>query len=310
LHLQNIEGGMGRLSTITSAEAKRQNATWPFVTVPTFEVIGESVREQTGFEVIAFMPIVTSTDVDAWQRYSNDNWRAWLKESHQAVRSKAHKVSASGARSNFTATDYLDRPPLPRIFDLVAGLEDIAAGEKFAIVPSVKNNPLGPFIPVWQQTPPPFNPSATININMLSADADMPEFVSSVLAARHPLMGRIQDMTALGKLSVKFEDHERYHASLVKYKSSETTSTFQHPHCAFLHPVFKEPGNKNSEIVAMYVALLPFDRYLINLLPVGVRGIDAVLRNDYNRQSFTYRLDGNSVRQGCCYPDVSCVTGS
>jgi hypothetical protein len=296
LHLQNIEGGMRRLSTITSAEAKRQNATWPFVTVPTFEVIGVNVREQTGFEDIALLPFVSSIDAVAWQEYSVENSPAWLKESREIVKSKAAKAHATGQYASYAATDYVDAAVSPVIFDISTGLAEVAIGEQYTVVLSVNNNPKGPFLPVWQKTPPPFDPSI-INLNFLSIDADVPPFVSAVLAARHPLMGRSIDMTALAQMSIKREDHERYHASLVDYKSNETTSTFQHPHCPYLYPVYEEPGNKDSKIVALLIALLPFDRYLVNLLPEGVHGIDSVLQNDYSHQSFTYRLDGNSVRR-------------
>jgi hypothetical protein len=159
---------------------------------------------------------------------------------------------------------------------------------------SVTANPQGPYLPYWMVTPPPFSP-AMINFNFLSTHRLTPPFVSAVLAARRPLLGKSIDVTALAQMSVSFEDHERYHASLVNYTANGTKSTFQHPHCAYLSPVFDDPGNRSSSIVAMFLAVLPFDRYLVNLLPRGVGGIDAVLRNHRSNQSFTYQLEGNSV---------------
>jgi hypothetical protein len=137
------------------------------------------------------------------------------------------------------------------------------------------------------QTPTPFSPEI-INYNFLSASESNYEVVSAVRESKRALLGEVLDISYFASVSIKFEDHERYHASLVKYQSNATSSTFQHPHCPYFHPVYDD-----ARIVAFFVGALPFDRYLVDLLPDGVRGIDAVLRN--RDQVFTYRLDGNSV---------------
>jgi hypothetical protein len=293
-HLKNIEGGMGRMSSALTAEAAHQNASWPFVTVPAFEVIGASAREQTGFEAIIFCPFVVEANVDKWQKFSADESRVWLRESRDIAQAAAIKANSSGVYTSFVPTDYYDGAASPIIVDTTTSFSSVSAGQQLGFVPSVQRNPGGPFLPIWMQTPPPFNPSV-LNINFLAADELATPFVAAVLASRRPLFAKVIDMSALAKLSVKQEDHERYHSSLVKYKSNGTTSTFQHPHCPFMFPVFQVPRDSNSRIVAVLIALLPFDRYLVNLLPQGVRGIDAVVRNHRERQSFTYRLVGNSV---------------
>jgi hypothetical protein len=85
-HLQSIEGGMERLSAVVSAETKRGSSRWPFVTVPAFEAVGASVREETGFETIAFMPFVSREDVNAWQDYSVQTTGNWLNESREIAK--------------------------------------------------------------------------------------------------------------------------------------------------------------------------------------------------------------------------------
>jgi hypothetical protein len=294
LHLQSIEGGMGRLAMVASAEARSQNASWPFVTIPAFEVLGASVRDQTGFEDIVLLPFVAREDVEEWQRYSLEHAKTWLRESRSISQSEAMKANASGEYTSFVATEYLNIDPTPVLVDVPDAFKKAANGENYTYVDSVTANPQGPYLPFWMKTPPPFNPTI-INVNFLSTHNEIPLIVSAVAEARRPLLGESIDMTALAQTSVTLEDHERYHASLVNYRSNGTKSTFQHPHCAYMAPVFENPANSSAKIVAMLVALLPFDRYLINLLPRGVRGIDAVLRNHRSHQSFTYRLVGNSV---------------
>jgi hypothetical protein len=214
LHLQNIEGGMQRLSTLASAEARFQKKRWPFVTIPAFEAIGASVREQTGLEDIALTPFVTREDVDEWQRYSANNAKSWLRESRTIAESLAIKANASGEyHSFFVTTDYLDGEPMPYLVDIPGAFEKAAAGERFTYVASVKNNPDGPYLPYWMKSPPPFSPS-TINVNFLGTDDFIPPFVSAVLSARLPLLAKTIDVTAIAQTGFTFEDHERYHASL------------------------------------------------------------------------------------------------
>jgi hypothetical protein len=296
LHLLNIEGGMGRLSALLSAEASYQKAEWPFVRMPAFEVIGGSVRAQTGMEAIVLCPFVSAEDVQKWQTFSVAEAPIWLAESRAVAQSAATKANSSGIYTSFAATDYGDGGASPVLLDTTADLLNLDGNNDLQFVPSVQNRPGGPYLPIWMHTPPPFSPSI-INVDFFSVGGNF-RFVSALLAARRPLFSKSFDMSALATLSIKFEDHERYHASLVKYKSNATTSTFQHPHCPYMYPVFKNPGNASSNIVAVLTGLLPLDRYLINLLPEGVNGIDAVLKN--RNQSFTYRLDGNSVRKRDC----------
>jgi hypothetical protein len=88
------------------------------------------------------------------------------------------------------------------------------------------------------------------------------------------------------------EDHDVVHSEFVD-EEDKGIGTFEHPHAIIMTPVF-ETLDKKSDIVAYLVGLLPFDRYLGDLLPEGVDGIAAILRNSCG-QSFTYELDGNSV---------------
>jgi hypothetical protein len=261
--------------------------------MPSFEVIGASVREQTGFEMIVFCPFVTVDQVEAWQEFSVSNAPTWLSESRDAARSAAEKASASGEDSSFTTTDYIVGDASPILLDLTADMVAIASGESLGFVPSVKNRPGGPFLPIWMQTPPPFNPSL-INVDFISAGVRTTPLISAVLGAKRPLLSSILDVSALATLSIKLEDHERYHSSLVKYKNNGTATTFQHPHCPYMFPVYEKHCDTTSRVIAVLVATLPFDRYLINLLPKGVRGIMAVVSNDI--QPYSYLLDGNSVR--------------
>jgi hypothetical protein len=147
MHLQNIDGGMQRMEAVVAAEGYRHNTSlWPFVTVPGFEVLGASVREQTGFEVIVFCPLVVSDKVDEWLQFSSTNAPLWFAESLEASLSER---KASRAGGDLNTTDYAFAGVPSTLLDLPAAIGDATEGKDLAFVPSEVNSPFGPFFPVW-----------------------------------------------------------------------------------------------------------------------------------------------------------------
>jgi hypothetical protein len=68
------------------------------------------------------------------------------------------------------------------------------------------------------------------------------------------------------------------------------------PYGALAHPVYDNLFDpKTAKIVGKVFSLFFWDANLVNLLPEGISGITAVLKNSCN-QSFTYTVEGQSVR--------------
>jgi hypothetical protein len=149
LHLENLEGGMARFSSVVVAEARHQNASWPMVTIPGFEIIGESVRAQTGLEIIVLCPLVTVDTVYLWQEYSVAHAREWLAESRRASLASAARAAAAGHSSSLVATDYVEGNPSSTILDLTTTLAQMSAGVTPGVELSVVRSPSGPYIPIW-----------------------------------------------------------------------------------------------------------------------------------------------------------------
>jgi class 3 adenylate cyclase len=100
-------------------------------------------------------------------------------------------------------------------------------------------------------------------------------------------------LSLLAGFVVKPDDHERYHAKFVESVTGE--SSFDHPHSVLLQPVYARLNDDGAPMVGFIEAIVPWDRYLANLLPAGVKGICAVLKNTCGQQ-FTYTLQGNMVK--------------
>lgn len=106
----------------------------------------------------------------------------------------------------------------------------------------------------------------------------------------------MSDFGRLAGTAIDPVEHDAFHDSFVD-AADPKLDKYLHPHSVLIQPVFRNLGsiNETSEIIGLIQAVVPWDRYLTNLLPEGVDGITCVLKNTCG-QAFTYELDGNRVR--------------
>jgi hypothetical protein len=272
-HVQNILVALkGMSNSITGEQNRGSSKVFPFVTVPKFEILGESTRRQSGMEMVAFSPIVSEDNVPVWLNYSIAN-QGWMDESREVV--------VSSGEGSLQVSDYLPGGIMPFIFEF---------DKSSQLIPS--KGP-APYFPLWQMSPPPFFPGF-VNYNMKQSDAFLHTLYDAVEVVHEAAFTAVEDISQLAGTAVKFEDHEAYHASLVNWVKNGSRSTYGHPHSVIMQPVFKTLNDDSSEIVGLITGVVPWDRYLIDLLPEGVKGITCVLKNSCE-QSFTYALNGNEV---------------
>jgi hypothetical protein len=279
MHKIDLFSTMRSFSNTVSASAIATNSEFPFVTVPTFEVLAAAARQQSKAELIIFSPKVQVDEVTRWNAHATAN-EGWYEESKQLA-------VASGESASVLA-DFAPGRILPFLFEPT---QDENGNP--SIMPAM-NDP--PFYPAWQFSPPPFSP----NLIKVSIGVS-PEFSSAFKAAddaREGVMGptSFSDLYGLAGLASKAEDHEAFHD---KFVSSDTESAYNRPHNFFTQPIFREIYNDTSEVVGYINALVPWDIYFANLIPEGVNGITCVASNTCG-QSCTYYLKGHSVSCAPC----------
>jgi hypothetical protein len=72
------------LSVTITAYALQSNATFPFVTMPMFEVSGQQARLKSGVELFAYCPIVSQAQKASWENYTvQDNVQDWIAYSRE-----------------------------------------------------------------------------------------------------------------------------------------------------------------------------------------------------------------------------------
>jgi hypothetical protein len=67
------------LSKSATASALTLNKTFPFFTVPYFDVKGGEAQEISGAEVVIYVPLVKTSEKERWENYASAN-QGWVKE--------------------------------------------------------------------------------------------------------------------------------------------------------------------------------------------------------------------------------------
>jgi hypothetical protein len=140
-HFAALKQSMALLSYTITAQARHNNQTWPFVTISTFEALGQGVRTQAGVESIIFAPLVNANEYDRWGTYSSQHFHEWFQESRD--------IMITTGNSTLVSTDYLSSPTLPYIFDYSLTLQEMAADDSSTYL--IPSNELydGPYLPFW-----------------------------------------------------------------------------------------------------------------------------------------------------------------
>jgi hypothetical protein len=114
------------------------------------ESIGAIARKRTGLEIIFMAPLVTRSNVKSWEQYSVGNYKWWREQSQN--------ISMT-SNTGVVPTDYKPGGIIPFVFFL----------GKLILYRGTNQNASGPFLPLWQITPTPFNPQST-NFDMLQTE--------------------------------------------------------------------------------------------------------------------------------------------
>ena len=105
---------------------------------------------------------------------------------------------------------------------------------------------------------------------------------------------QLVDISALAKDTLfGTETHVDYHEQFLVNELNVSTALHT-PHAYLIEPVFTETSDPTAIVIGYLQALVPFDRFLWNVLPEGVSGVYVVLENTCGDVA-TYVLNGNKV---------------
>lgn len=201
-----------------------------------------------------FAPFVEIGDREAYENYANEHVQEWVEEGHK-IEGKG-RLAAGMESYN------------PYITDYSTGLEvDLSNG---------------PYCCVWQYSPPPSTYGLT-NMN-LNSIGDYAAIIPAIAQLQNEtLITRVRNYASVPTAMTQ-EEHDAMHSRLANSDS-------QYPHSFAYHPVRRKVDDKSSDVVGVLVSGIAWDANLRFLLPRGVLGIHAVVKNTCG-QSYTYEIDG------------------
>jgi hypothetical protein len=164
------------LSDTIASSATTSNQSFPFVTVPLFEVYGDTARIQSGFESVTYTPLVLEQEVSGWINYSLAN-QNWLLESRAIVVAQQNVTQQVVSAKNGSIPAHVYQ------FNINGSL--------------ITSLPPGPYAPTWQTSPPPLDPNY-VNFNTLSTESALA--LSQVIQATRGTFDCVADFVRFIKI--------------------------------------------------------------------------------------------------------------
>jgi hypothetical protein len=293
--LENLKEALHSQSVEITGEARRTNSSFPFVSLPKFELQGQSVLERSLLEKLSFCPIVKRNQLAAWNEFAREN-QGWIDESWD-VQQLSTKSVLPVPPSNVSTRAQFPDPVFGR--DFRSGKAKPVSGQ-------------GPFLPWWYQTPPPEDLS-NVNMDILSHPT-----IASLFETLWDAKGLVtSDFVNTTKLENSDEYHLSFHRNRTAFSAEEvdrqTTwdrrrrldaenpfvfhegDSFILPHSLILYPVFNKLYDE-EEMAGVLFVIMDWDSTVVNLLPDPVTDVLLVLRNSCGGV-VSYMLYGPRVRQ-------------
>ena len=236
---QNLVAVLHSLSDIMSAYGTSTvdtDSVWPYETFPGFEDVVANYRRVCRSRMIATLPLVQDMDKSKWEAYAYGQ-QDWISESYESI-----------------GLDVVPLPIHPTIYDINSGHATEALE--------------GPFMPLWQISPPPPN-SGIVNYNLMSNE-NLDSALKIAVEVREPLFSQITDLSFL----IDAEDHA--HESLL------------------IQPIVLDADDHNSQVVAAILATVSWDEFFSDLVRDGNQDMYVVLKNSCS-DKVTWKLNGKEA---------------
>jgi len=241
---QALREALTTMTSLVASFARYQGTTtFPNFTMPDFEAFGQQTMHTTGIQLLAYSPLVNPNNRIGWEAYAVEHVAAWWTESH----------SLAGTTPAFPSNAVI----VPYIYQQPGLLPDTGPG---------------PFLPVWQLSPPPVDPSI-INFNLLQ-DPVVQRLVDFATWTGQTAVSEVLQDGALSELLIPFSSSE----------GGDSSSNDNHPQSILVTPV-----NFEDVVVGHVVAVIPWQAFLANILQDG-RGPVFVVMRDSCGTAFTYSL--------------------
>jgi hypothetical protein len=195
--VQRNLGAVASLSSSVTSFAASTNATFPFVTMPDFEVWGSHVRDLSGSHVIYWLPMVTDEQRGDWEVYAMQH-RSHVDESFQKdalYRTQQDKdlLGDSSGNSSGQARRLQQQPPSPLNMTILGdgtGYHPHIWSPGAVSLPGDEPPGQGPYFPVWQRSPIDAGRQAMLNMNAPKTAFTTLEILENVMVDQQVILNQ------------------------------------------------------------------------------------------------------------------------
>jgi hypothetical protein len=210
-------------------------------------------------EVLALSHVVSNEQKSNYTRWANATYKQMVSEAHMIRSGNLDRLKPVMYNDNISRPD----PPNPYF------------------VPDIERTE---YYPLWHYSPPPIT-FALINWNIGSVYADVVQ--SLQIIRNETVVTKVQPYSVAVRTAMTEAEHAEMHSKLPE-------SHPDHPHSFVFTPIHEDVRDDQSKIVSGIGAAVAWDSSMRDLLPKGVEGIYAVIKNNCN-QSFTYIINGGDA---------------
>jgi hypothetical protein len=304
-----MEASFRSIASGVTGYATHYNATWPYVTMPSWPARALNAAQLTHALVLGLSPIVDGSDIPQWESYSERNSKVWMDAAIPFQQQMIRLVSTINSGSPL---GHAVSPEENFIAPLISNnvFHYSQDGTKISVPPEIPQ-----VVPIWQLAPAPLFNSSLVNFDILN---------HTVLA--HSLERLVQ--TGQTVLTPAFPDIELFWKGALPPSPSSDLEK-QQPFSMFLQPIFADVAAQTStvitsegqleEITTMQPALVgvlqgvvPWQVYLERAVANSdIRGVNVVLdwipddactglstpqpTDNQIHHTFTYRVDGKEA---------------
>ncbi|CAB9528965.1 respiration control sensor protein ArcB [Seminavis robusta] len=303
---RNIGSVSAMSSGITSYALQQQantNQSFPFVTIPHFEVLGSHLRVQAGSHIVHYMPVVTEEMRPAWEEYAMEH-RHHIDDSfamdryyqsrqdmefgieQQAPNQQQQQTNNQGSRRRLQQDETTEQEKFPMtILDDESNFHPKIWRNQAVTTPGDEPDGGGPYIPQWQRSPINPKKQAPLNMNFqntkLVKQGTLEQMIREKKAIFHPAVVPIPAWRNRLEANLKLSQYRTQIDELV-----DGLSTF------LTYPVFDSFDIDNREVAGVLATSVYWKVLFSYLLPANSDGIVCVIESPSFNQTFTYQIDG------------------
>eukprot|EP00538_Stauroneis_constricta_P006123 CAMPEP_0119570798 /NCGR_PEP_ID=MMETSP1352-20130426/43792_1 /TAXON_ID=265584 /ORGANISM="Stauroneis constricta, Strain CCMP1120" /LENGTH=1721 /DNA_ID=CAMNT_0007620471 /DNA_START=89 /DNA_END=5254 /DNA_ORIENTATION=- len=296
-------GAINSMATTITMYARYANETFPCVTVPDFVMAAGNTRVLADAPVIHWLPLVTDDKRDEWEEYAYDNrfqvnrahdqdaYLRTLQDVELGYSGEAEGVAELSKFSGYDDADNIKYDNTP--FENVTVTDNVVQdGTRYhPRIWALNNNSqikeegIGPFLPLWQRSPVNKAMQFTVNIDFATSKGLKGIFPYMLNQEKR---GVLLNHADIPNPNVETLLNDNILKSQFRHNGQPYAGD---PETKVAYPVFDGFESAKANFVGVLSTTLYWRSYFIDILPPDAKGIICVLENDFN-QTFAYRIDG------------------